>query len=103
MTHNLQFDTRKRPSFPSADHLLAWVDALPSGPSWQCTTMELPGVTTAHPMRLVWRDAREVVEDILSNPIFANHMTFDPYKVFRNNQREYGEFFSGERAHEIQV
>ena len=47
--------------------------------------------------------SREVVEDILSNPIFANHMTFDPYKVFRNNQREYGEFFSGERAHEIQV
>ena len=81
-----------------------WFDRLPSsGPKWQCTELTVPGVTTPQPIRLFWRDAKEVVEDLLSNPIFASHMMFDPHVVIRNNEREYGEFFSGDRAHHIQV
>lgn len=79
------------------------MDALPSGPSWRSTTLEIRGCTTTRPIRLMWRDAREVVEDILRNPIFANYMTFDPHIVARASSREYGEFFTGNRAQHIQV
>ena len=79
------------------------MDKLPGGPAWQCTTLEVDGFTTTQPIRLIWRDAQEVVKDIVANPVFANHMTFDPYMVIRNGEREYSEFFSSNRAHQIQV
>lgn len=79
------------------------MDALPSGPAWKCTTVDVPECKTTKPIRLFWRDPREVVEDLLSNPIFANHMTFDPHVVTRDMDREYSEFFTGNRAHHIQV
>ena len=58
---------------------------------------------TARPICLIWRDAKAVVEDILSNPVFANHMTFDPHLVMQGTEREYSEFFTADRAHQIQV
>jgi hypothetical protein len=79
------------------------MDALPGGPTWQSTTLEICGCTTTRPIRLMWRDAREVVKDILHNPIFANYMTFDPHIVMHASSREYGEFFTGNRAQHIQV
>ena len=79
------------------------MDILPGGPAWRSTTLEIPGCKTTHPIRLVWRDAREVVEDILRNPIFVNYMTFDPHIVTRDSHREYGEFFTANRAQHIQV
>lgn len=101
--HLEQFKVRDRPTFLSATQMLGWMDALPSGPTWQSTTLEVPGCTTTRPIRLLWRNAREIVEDILRNPIFANYMTFDPHIVMRASYREYGEFFTGNRAHHIQV
>ncbi|KIJ07681.1 hypothetical protein PAXINDRAFT_19152 [Paxillus involutus ATCC 200175] len=34
--------------------------------------------------------------------MFANYMTFDPHVVLRGAEREYSEFFTGDRAHHIQ-
>ena len=58
---------------------------------------------TTQPVCLLWRDARAVVEDLLGNPVFANHMTFDPHIVMRGAEREYSEFFTADQAHQIQV
>ncbi|KAI6106049.1 hypothetical protein EDD16DRAFT_1746620 [Pisolithus croceorrhizus] len=100
ITHFLKlkwFLTRPKPSFTSAQQLCGWMDNLPSGPEWQCTTVTLQGCPTTRPIHLIWRNAKAVVEDILSNLVFANYMTFDPHIVM-----EYSEFFMADRAHEIQ-
>ena len=101
--HIEQFKSWDPPIFHSANQMLGWMDALPGGPTWQSTTLEIRGCTTTHPIRLMWRNVREVVEDILRNPIFVNHMTFDPHIVMRASCREYGEFFTSDRAQHIQV
>jgi hypothetical protein len=54
-------------------------------------------------VQLIWRDAKEVVKDLLSNPMFTNHMTFNPHVVVRGMEREYSEFFTGNQAYYIQV
>ncbi|KIK74667.1 hypothetical protein PAXRUDRAFT_174973 [Paxillus rubicundulus Ve08.2h10] len=96
------FHKREKPSFNSAEQLLGWIDTLPSGPVWQCTTLQIQDCATTHPINLIWRDGKEVVEDILSNLIFANYMTFDPHVVMHGMEREYSEFFTGNRVHHIQ-
>ncbi|KAG2146426.1 uncharacterized protein EDB93DRAFT_1240884 [Suillus bovinus] len=73
------FKDRPRPSFKSADQLFGWIDALPSGPEWRSTTLEFTNYTTARPIELIWRDGLEVVKDLFANPIFSNHMMYDPH------------------------
>ncbi|KAG1807705.1 hypothetical protein EV424DRAFT_1543759 [Suillus variegatus] len=96
------FKTRPRPSFKSADQLFGWINLLPGGPEWQSTTLEFLNYTTQRPIELIWRDDLEVAQDLFVNPIFANHMIYDPHLVMVDAERKYGEFFSGERAFFIQ-
>ncbi|KAF9219017.1 hypothetical protein BS17DRAFT_804598 [Gyrodon lividus] len=91
-----------KPSFKSTEQLVGWIDALPGSPSWQCTTLDLPPYKSERPIRLIWCDAREVMQDIVSNPMFVNYMTFDPHIVLHGAEREYSEFFTGDWAHHIQ-
>ena len=98
-----QFNTRAKPSFRTADQLFGWLSNLPPGPQWQATPINLHGYEAIRDVRLIWRDGLEVVKDLFSNPIFAKYMTYDPHKVMRGTDREYGEFFTGTRAFEIQV
>ncbi|KAG2127113.1 hypothetical protein DEU56DRAFT_915826 [Suillus clintonianus] len=97
------FKSRPSPSFKSADQLFGWIDALPSGPAWQSTTLKFTNYTTIRPIELIWRDGLEVVKDIFANPIFSNHMMYDPHIVMVGSEREYGEFFTANRAFAIQV
>ncbi|KIJ06479.1 hypothetical protein PAXINDRAFT_20331 [Paxillus involutus ATCC 200175] len=96
------FDTRARPSFKTVDQLLAYIANLPHGAQWQATAMEFTGYKTTRPIRLIWRNALEVVTELLSNPMFERYMTYDPHIVMRNMEREYSEFFTGTRAFDIQ-
>ncbi|KAG2124547.1 hypothetical protein BD769DRAFT_1628761 [Suillus cothurnatus] len=75
-------ETRQQPTFKTAPQLITFMDALPKGPRWRCTTIETDGYVTAHPVHLIWRDALEVTKHIFGNPIFANDMEFDPYEIF---------------------
>ncbi|KAG2356647.1 hypothetical protein BDR07DRAFT_1380636 [Suillus spraguei] len=52
---------------------------------------------------LIWCDALEVVKQLFSDPIFANHMTYTPHVVDVGNQREYGDYMSADMAWKIQV
>ncbi|KAG1906695.1 uncharacterized protein F5891DRAFT_1182102 [Suillus fuscotomentosus] len=96
-------ETRQQPTFKTAPQLLTFMDALPKGPQWRCTTIETDGYVTTHPVHLIWRDALEVTKHIFGNPIFANDMEFDPYEIFVDGEREYGEWMSSSRAHDIQA
>lgn len=85
------------------DRLFGWLASLPAGPEWKSTKIEMKGLETTQDARLIWRDGLEVIRDLFSNPIFADHMTYDPHKVVRGAEQEYSEFFTGTRAFEIQV
>ncbi|KAG1834896.1 hypothetical protein EV424DRAFT_1468487 [Suillus variegatus] len=86
----------------SKDQLLAWVASLPTGPKWRSTTLEMTGYPTIQLINLIWRDGLEVVQDLFANPIFANHMTYDPHVVVDGNERKYSEYFTAQQAFEIQ-
>ncbi|KAG2035208.1 hypothetical protein BDR03DRAFT_934965 [Suillus americanus] len=95
-------EMRKPLSFKNAKQLFTFMDALLVTPRWKCTPIHTDGYTTTHPMNLIWRDALEVVHHIFGNPIFANHMEYNPYKINDNGEHEYGEWMSCEQASEIQ-
>ncbi|KAG2100377.1 uncharacterized protein F5147DRAFT_747111 [Suillus discolor] len=96
------FHTRPRPSFTSKDQLLDWIDALPSFVPWKVSTMEFTGYKTTYPLQLIWHDALEVVKQLFGDPIFANHITFQPHVVDVGGQREYGDYMSANMAWKIQ-
>ncbi|KAG1889013.1 uncharacterized protein F5891DRAFT_1131908 [Suillus fuscotomentosus] len=77
----LEWVCRAGLSFSSKDQLLAWVASLPTRPKWCSTTLEMTGYPTIQLINLIWRDGLEVVQDLFANPIFANHMTYDPHVV----------------------
>lgn len=65
--------------------------------------MTVQDCPTTRSICLIWQDVKAMVEDILSNPIFTNYMTFNPHTITRESGREYSEFFTVDRAHQIQV
>ncbi|KAG1822264.1 hypothetical protein EV424DRAFT_1472203 [Suillus variegatus] len=98
----LEWVRRANPSFSSKDQLLAWVASLPTGLKWCSTTLEISGYPTVQPINLIWRNGLEVAQDLFANPIFANHMTYDPHVVVDGGEREYSEYFTAQQAFEIQ-
>ncbi|KAG2746287.1 hypothetical protein P692DRAFT_20739563, partial [Suillus brevipes Sb2] len=83
--------------------LLDWMDSLPCFTQWKVSKMEFSGYKTIHPIKLIWCDALEVVKQLFSNLIFANHMTYTPYVINIRNQREYRDYMSANMACKIQV
>ncbi|KAG1784969.1 uncharacterized protein HD556DRAFT_1314634 [Suillus plorans] len=98
----LEWVRQAKPSFSSKDQLLAWMASLPTGPKWRSTTLEITGYPTIQPIQLIWRNGLDVVEDLFANPIFVNHMTYDPHVVVDGDEREYSEYFTAKQAFEIQ-
>ncbi|KAG1892914.1 uncharacterized protein F5891DRAFT_1131436 [Suillus fuscotomentosus] len=96
------FHTRPKPSFTSKEQLLDWTDALPSFVPWKVSNLEFTGYKTTYPVQLIWRDALEVVKQLFSDPVFTNHITFQPHIVDTGSQREYGDYMSADMAWKIQ-
>ncbi|KAG1882772.1 hypothetical protein F4604DRAFT_1577157 [Suillus subluteus] len=98
----LEWVRQAKPLFGSKDQLLAWMASLPTGPKWRSTTLEITGYPTVQPIQLIWRNGLDVVADLFANPIFANHMTYDPHVVVDGDEHEYSEYFTAQQAFEIQ-
>ncbi|KAG1884265.1 hypothetical protein F4604DRAFT_1978027 [Suillus subluteus] len=98
----VQSEARKALAYTSAQQMFTFMDALPKGPKWRCTTIHTEGYITAHPVHLIWCDTLEVTRHIFGNPVFANDMEFDLYEIKVNGEQEYGEWMSCSRAHDIQ-
>ncbi|KAF8833196.1 hypothetical protein BDN67DRAFT_1017843, partial [Paxillus ammoniavirescens] len=96
------FEEHTKPTFTTADQLLGWINNLPTTSTWQSVQFKIKGYPTASPIQLIWRDGLETARGIISNPIFANNISFDPIKVQENHDREYGEWFTGTDAFDIQ-
>ncbi|KAG2076450.1 hypothetical protein BDR04DRAFT_1114043 [Suillus decipiens] len=95
----MQTDINK---FLRLDWLFGWIDALPSGPEWQSTMLEFTNYMTERPIELIWHDGLKVVKDLFANPIFSNHMMYNPHIVMTGSEHEYSEFFTANRAFTIQ-
>ncbi|KAG1895780.1 uncharacterized protein F5891DRAFT_1130491 [Suillus fuscotomentosus] len=96
------FNDHTRPSFTTKDKLLDWMDSLPCFTEWQVSKIEFSGYKTVYPIKLIWRNALDVVKQLFSDPIFANHMMFVPHHIGVGNQREYGDYMSADMAWKIQ-
>ena len=76
-------------------------------PRWHFQEIKVGQYKTKEPLILYWQDGLEVVKHLISNPVFASHMDFNPYHEFEetSNGQEpiYGEFMSAGHAWEIQV
>jgi hypothetical protein len=99
-----QFKSNAKPSFSSAEELLAWIATLPAGPKWTSTVLEVEGYKTTDPISFIWHDGLEVVESIFGDPIFGAHtMSFDPIHIETPSGREYDGWLSVREAHRIQA
>jgi hypothetical protein len=100
----VQFKTWEQPQFKSKDELFYYMEQLPGrGPKWQCTKLQLKGYDSEQPIHLIWRDGLEVVRQLLANPVYANHMCYDPHRIYQGEERQFGEFWTSDDAWAIQV
>ncbi|KAG1860754.1 hypothetical protein F4604DRAFT_1588345 [Suillus subluteus] len=93
-----------RPQFKSKDELFFYMQQLPGrGPKWQCTKLKLKGYESEQPIHLIWRDGLEVTKQLFANPVYMNHMCYDPHYIYQGQERQFGEFWTSDDAWEIQV
>ncbi|KAH7917570.1 hypothetical protein BV22DRAFT_1026118 [Leucogyrophana mollusca] len=91
-------------SFRSARQLRLRAEMLPSGPQWKYKTIST-AIATKHPARLFYRDVLECTQALLSHPLFEQHISFIPRKVWMNSEqsmRRYDDWLSGNSAWEMQ-
>ncbi|KAG2029520.1 hypothetical protein BDR03DRAFT_880521 [Suillus americanus] len=93
----------KRPQFKLKDELFYYMQQLPGrGPKWQCTKLKLKGYDSEQPIHLIWRDGLEVMKQLFANPVYANHMCYDPHYIYQDQEHQFGEFWTSNNAWEIQ-
>ncbi|EGN94685.1 hypothetical protein SERLA73DRAFT_96032 [Serpula lacrymans var. lacrymans S7.3] len=97
----LEWVSSHKPSFKNKNELITWLEWLPSGPSWKHEEFHLLSYKST-PIHLIYRDALEVAQHIFANPVFAQHMMFDPKETYQGVQREFSEFMTANHAFELQ-
>ena len=88
----------------SARHIKAQISALPSSTKFNHAKLSVPGMV--EPFDLYYRNAIDVVADLLADPAFADVMSFAPERRWADATRTtriYNEMSSGDWWHEIQV
>ena len=100
--------TRSMP--PVRDHadLLRQIDSIPLGNvPWECFCLKYDGPppeTNRPPEWMVteyevwFRNPREVIKGILTNPEFNGHVDYSVYREFEDRQRRYSNMMSGDWA-----
>lgn len=95
---NAQLDTK------SVRDINRRVDALPSPATFQYSEISVDAFENT--FDLYWRDPLEVIADLLSDPTYADHLTFVPIKHYADSEgktRIYNELPSGDWMYETQV
>ncbi|KAJ3834635.1 hypothetical protein F5878DRAFT_544520, partial [Lentinula raphanica] len=93
-------------SFRTAKELKARMDLLPPLARWKSKKMIFdPSYPTKKPAYLFYRDAVEVLQDILKSPLIQDYLSFTPLQIFEiaaKLNRVYDSWLSGERAWRLQ-
>ncbi|KAG1819088.1 uncharacterized protein BJ212DRAFT_1446220 [Suillus subaureus] len=96
--------TREQPQFKSKDELFFYMQQLPGRrPKWQCMKLKLKGYESEQPIHLIWRDGLEVTKQLFTNPVYTNHMCYDPHYIYQGQEHQFREFWTSDDAWEIQV
>ncbi|KAH8833410.1 hypothetical protein DL96DRAFT_1667540 [Flagelloscypha sp. PMI_526] len=81
-----------RPSFGTKRQFFAKIDSLPTGPKWRCEVFEVQGdklgpngKPLTEDVELWLRDPVECIKELLGNPRFKDHMSYQPKKVWTSN------------------
>lgn len=93
-------------SYNTAKRLRGLVELLPSGAAWSRVEIDRKLFPSKDPIYLYKHDAVECIEDLFRNPLFQDHMSFTPTKLFKsaeNMTRIYTEWMTGDNAHDFQV
>ncbi|KAJ6629714.1 hypothetical protein B0H10DRAFT_2208670 [Mycena sp. CBHHK59/15] len=95
-----------RPSYHNTRAFLQKVDALPTGPAWQCEMFEIRGdEKDAHgkfkteEVEFWKRNPVECIRELMGNAAFRDKMRYAPERVYLDadgNQREFSEMWTGE-------
>ncbi|KAF8871026.1 hypothetical protein BD779DRAFT_1613985 [Infundibulicybe gibba] len=86
--------------------LQAKVDALPTGPRWECEVITTPGdragedgEIVGEEMELWYRNPVECIKELIGNPAFSDSVSFVPERVYTSNDgddRIYDEMWTGD-------
>ncbi|KAF8831720.1 hypothetical protein HHX47_DHR1001236 [Lentinula edodes] len=104
----LQLDLTKRNnlSFRTAQRLHELTDLLPPVPSWKSKTIKtLPLYPSRAPIVLYYRDAIDVLQDLMKSPLVYDSLNFSPLQIFEDSRklvRIYDSWLSGTRAWQMQ-
>ncbi|KAJ3764636.1 hypothetical protein FB446DRAFT_656269 [Lentinula raphanica] len=94
-------------SFRTAQELKARMDLLPTVARWKSKRLIMdPSYPTKKPVHLFYRDAIEVLQDILKSPLVQDFLSFTPLQIFETAaklSRVYDSWLSSERAWRLQV
>jgi hypothetical protein len=110
---NLQMQNRSSLSFSNKRTLLKKIDLLPTGPGWSCEIFEAVGCEIdergekrVEVFELWKRDPVECIKELLSDPLFAEHMQYAPERRYEDGEGKkpiLSEMWSGEWWAKIQV
>src|ERR1700748_3621649 len=66
--------------------------------------IRLPNYETVEPIQLYYRNTEDCVQSLFGNPLFADHMTYTPYRQFdTDGVRIFSEWMTGDNAWKVQV
>lgn len=104
---------RAGPGFANKDRLYRLIDALPAGPNWICKEMTIEGdvkdgqgQALTETLEVWYRDPVKCAQELISNPMFRNHLAYAPERVYRDPQgteRQIDEMYTADWWWETQV
>lgn len=108
-----QTRNRMQPSFVSNYMLLKKIDSLPTKSEWKCKIIEVEGNVISmdgkpetESVELWFRDPIECIRELIGNPVFREHISYVPQKVFTTRSgttRIYDETWTGDWWWTMQV
>ncbi|KAJ3847914.1 hypothetical protein EV368DRAFT_87181 [Lentinula lateritia] len=102
----LELTKRNNLSFNTTQRLHDLTDLLPAVPCWKSKTMKtLLLYPSRTPIVLYYRDAVEVLQDLMKSPLICDALNFSPLQIFEDSRklvRVYDSWLSGTRAWEMQ-
>ena len=90
-------------SYRSAKSLHEKVALLPQPPPWKSVVVTVDGGSTQKPIKFFYRDAFDMFRFQYGNPIFANHQSNVPTRVWEDEIEILEGPMTGNLAWEIQV
>ncbi|KAJ3911867.1 hypothetical protein F5877DRAFT_54813 [Lentinula edodes] len=106
--HYLQLELTKQNnlSFKTAQRLHEITDLLPPVPTWRARVMKTtPLYPSRTPVVLYYRNAVEVLQDLMKSPLICDSLNFTPLQIFEDSRklvRVYDSWLSGNRAWQMQ-